>query len=411
MSEPELSEPIRSTHQALRPPSPLQGDPAAPDPSPIEDHYIYETLDTTRRQIRLIKVYYGAAYPYPVNESIGFGCTIRTYDTDKMPPYIALSYTWGASFPVRDVWINGKRWVVRKNLRNFLTSFARSRVHEIDHLWIDALCIDQENTRERNHQVRMMADIYRDSQHVITWLDESCYEPLQCIIDGSRSSGHLESILNNGYFSRLWIVQEVSLARHVEIMCGDILIAWNVLREIATVPDIHSERRAATLLFHYVMNNKSSVRLKHAWSNSLASRIWSYSAMGCEDHRDKVYGLLGMVGFQSSIPEIDYSKSVKRVCLDALRIILMESAIEIVPRLTNIALFLIRNMFLSERHQVALERLFKSVDKLYVSTVRMGSHPGDLPVDAIGLEETLSPEIWWYEYQGEKRFFPVGVRG
>lgn len=134
MSKPKLTEPIPPTPQALRPPSPLEGDPAAPNPIPIEDQYINETLDTTRRQIRLIKVYYCAAWPYPVNESIDFGCTIHTYDTDKMPPFIALSYTWGASLPVRDVWINSKRCVVRENLYNFLKSFAESEMHENEHL-------------------------------------------------------------------------------------------------------------------------------------------------------------------------------------------------------------------------------------------------------------------------------------
>ena len=203
MSETKLAEPIPPTHQALRPPSPLEGDPATPDPIPVDRQYIYETLDTTRRQMRLIEVYYGTDYPYLVNGSIYFGCAIHTHDTDKMPPYVALSYTWGAPLPVRRVWINGKHWAVRDNLYNFLTYFADSEMHENEHLWVDSLCINQKDTRERNHQVSMMADIYRDSQFVITWLDESCRQPLQNILDGSPSPENLQSIMANRYFSRL----------------------------------------------------------------------------------------------------------------------------------------------------------------------------------------------------------------
>jgi hypothetical protein len=411
LSVPKPTEPAPHTHQAIRPASPLEPELVKPDPVPIEDQYVYESLDTTQRQIRLIKVYHGASNPYPQVESVDFGCAIHIYDTDEMPPYIALSYTWGAPLPVHRVWVNGKLWIVRENLYNFLKSFVQNKMQETEHLWIDSLCIDQRNTRERNHQVSMMADIYRDSQFVITWLDESCYQPLQSIIDGSRSSQHLESIMTNRYFSRLWIVQEVTLAKHVKIMCNDILIDWNVLRDIAVFPDIHKDRRAASLLFHYVMNKKDVAGLNNVGSGTLPSKILSYSAMDCEDQRDKVYGLLGLVEPQSSVPEIDYSKSVERVFLDALRIILMENHVESVPRLLDIAQFLIRNMCLPKRHQVALENLFKSIGKHYFVIVRRGSHPRDLPVDAIDLEGTLSSERWWYDYQGQRYFFPVTATG
>jgi len=203
MAKPKSIEDLPIIHQAPKPHPPFGVESAETGSIPTEDRYVYETLDTTRRQIRLVKVYLDALYPYSVNENIKFGCAIHTYDTDKMPPYVALSYTWGAPLPVHNVWINGKRWVIRDNLYNFLKSFAESEMHENEYLWVDSLCINQKDTRERNHQVSMMADIYRDSQFVITWLDESCRQPLQNILDGSPSPENLQSIMANRYFSRL----------------------------------------------------------------------------------------------------------------------------------------------------------------------------------------------------------------
>lgn len=53
-------------------------------------------------------------------------------------------------------------------LRSFRRRFRRRR------LWIDAVCIDQRedvtSKRERDHQVRIMGDIYRKAQRVLVWL-------------------------------------------------------------------------------------------------------------------------------------------------------------------------------------------------------------------------------------------------
>ena len=39
-------------------------------------------------------------------------------------------------------------------------------------LWIDAICINQANIQEKNHQVPLMADVYRRAEHVCVWLGE-----------------------------------------------------------------------------------------------------------------------------------------------------------------------------------------------------------------------------------------------
>ncbi|KAK0611195.1 hypothetical protein B0T14DRAFT_529931 [Immersiella caudata] len=43
---------------------------------------------------------------------------------------------------------------------------------KIRRLWVDAICIDQANIRERNHQVRSMAAIFCEAQRVVVYLGE-----------------------------------------------------------------------------------------------------------------------------------------------------------------------------------------------------------------------------------------------
>lgn len=84
----------------------------------------------------------------------GHRWVLRAFRLDSCPSYIALSYTWGPSEPTHDfIGI-----AVRENLWLFLEQMKLSKQKQW--LWIDAICIDQSNVAERNHQVQMMRSIY-----------------------------------------------------------------------------------------------------------------------------------------------------------------------------------------------------------------------------------------------------------
>jgi Heterokaryon incompatibility protein (HET) len=51
-----------------------------------------------------------------------------------------------------------------------LRHFRAHRVRSSRLLWIDAICINQEDVDERNHQVQMMFDIYQQAQVVRAWI-------------------------------------------------------------------------------------------------------------------------------------------------------------------------------------------------------------------------------------------------
>ena len=85
-------------------------------------------------------------------------CRFHRVCLEDAPGYTALSYTWGSAKEAKELLIDGTRVFVRQNVWNFLQQTRRDRTWKF--IWIDALCIDQGNPDERNHQVKMMRAIY-----------------------------------------------------------------------------------------------------------------------------------------------------------------------------------------------------------------------------------------------------------
>ncbi|CAN9097811.1 unnamed protein product [Alternaria alternata] len=382
-AKPKLSEPARSTPQSRPLPPTTKLDEL--DSVASKGLYVYGLLTPVGSNIRLIKVHRASAYPYPHLGGASFGCTIDVYEIDRAPPYIALSYTWGASLPTHRIWLNGKCWFVRENLYNFLNAFSQSeKAQQTKHIWVDSLCINQTNIQERNHQVGMMAEVYGNSHTVITWLDDSCYQPLQRTMDGTFEYKHFEQIFGNRYFTRIWIVQEIVLAQKVQIMSGDLLVDWLHFRRTFSELERTMLRRnnnIATWLFSDVMTrNPSGPKSKFLWS--LSDRLDLYSQFECEDPRDKVYGLLGIVNRSSSVPEIDYNKSIQQVYFDTVRILLTEKGEEPHNGLLEISAKLSHDMHLCKKQQRVLSEVFGDIRRRVVNNAQK---TGESPVvDAIG---------------------------
>ncbi|CAO2653524.1 Nn.00g029350.m01.CDS01 [Neocucurbitaria sp. VM-36] len=87
---------------------------------------------------------------------------------EALPSYSCVSYTWGDPLERYAIRLNDKLFYVRSNLWEFL-SMATSQLYDT-FLWIDALCIDQNNTTERNHQVQQMGNIFTKAKTVLAWL-------------------------------------------------------------------------------------------------------------------------------------------------------------------------------------------------------------------------------------------------
>lgn len=137
-------------------------------------------------------------------------CHISRHSLEAAPVYSALSYEWGDPEDAVDILIDGKMFSVRHNLWLFLHSMKVAALQQecsecaqkqTSQLCIDAVCIDQTNTSERNAQVQLMGRMYRDAQEVVIWLgwSEDLRPDVASILRGLLVT-HLES--NNQRYPR-----------------------------------------------------------------------------------------------------------------------------------------------------------------------------------------------------------------
>ncbi|KAK0102685.1 hypothetical protein ONS95_006287 [Cadophora gregata] len=164
------------------------------------------------------------------------------------PVYEAISYTWGTSKEQRELMINGKPFATSTSTYNALhgrSSMFRSRV-----VWIDYICIDQSNDVEKGSQVKMMTEIYESATRVVVWLGKPLsprlaitllneMATLPSSIDSYRRYEHLTSsvqwlamvdFFTLLWFTRVWIVQEVAVAKEVLFICGGMTFSWAMLQ-------------------------------------------------------------------------------------------------------------------------------------------------------------------------------------
>lgn len=169
-------------------------------------------------------------------------------------PYKALSYTWGGldHTPCQTrLRINGLEVSVKESL---YTAVHHIRCSDQDvYLWVDALCINQDDNEEKSSQVNQMGDIYKAAEEVIVWLgpsavgigdlfdlitttddqaaklhkagdrdswDALCRRQTRGLLDISKHMPALRRLLERDWFRRVWIIQEVSLAKTATVRCG-----------------------------------------------------------------------------------------------------------------------------------------------------------------------------------------------
>ena len=199
-------------------------------------------------------------------KSIGglLACTLNHASVEDAPPYDALSYVWGTQSETSAVLCNGAEFSLTPSLFEALGQICRyqSQINSSRMIWVDAVCIDQRNDREKGSQVRLMEKIYRSAQTVLVWLGNAHdnsdmamerapdlqkkllsvgeaihfdHLPSYGLEDQNHpiwpSYGHL---LRRSWFERLWVVQEAVLAKKLMVLCGSKWLEWETLSGLNT---------------------------------------------------------------------------------------------------------------------------------------------------------------------------------
>jgi len=199
----------------------------------------YEPINTESKEIRLLRL--SARY----SPGLPALCEIFHSSLDDNPQYEALSYSWGDA-ELRDaIIVNDHPASVTVNLARALEDIrfdGRTRI-----LWVDALCIDQKNIKERNHQVKHMGSIYQKAERVVVWVgrptkkDRKSQESILNSWDDMIKIGlqystyqparrakwlSMASFCELPYWRRLWIVQEIGLASELWVYHGRSCQNW-----------------------------------------------------------------------------------------------------------------------------------------------------------------------------------------
>jgi ankyrin repeat protein len=194
-------------------------------PQDASTEYIYTVLDSPR-QIRILIVQPGE-FEDPVH------CDLKIVSLDSAE-FEALSYLWGNELADKEITISGGKFKIRDSVLSALLRFRKPL--EPRPLWIDAICINQQDISERNQQVSLMTEIYSRASEVLIWfgkddtLAPAATAEITAYIYNMQDEDSADycptwnpnttMFLSNPWFHRAWIFQEVVCSKKATIYCG-----------------------------------------------------------------------------------------------------------------------------------------------------------------------------------------------
>lgn len=278
-------------------------------------------------------------------------CRLETYPQRIAPRYDAVSYCWGDDETPATIQVNGYGLQIRKGLLAFLKA-SLDRRPPLRPLWIDAICLNQDDGAEKADQVPLMGQIYRNASRTIVWLgppEENTLQTLafmKAVIIFAEEHDDIAAIgkehhfpqeweavrryMRRAWFNRLWVMQEVVLSENIEILCHAQhinVIPWKELLRFegtlqkhdgySNLIDDNSEDNSVSpdSAPHFI----ELLRASHRRSGRL--HMWHFNKFHglrqCTEPVDRVWALLGLLSpkFVALVNEakiIDYSDVGRR---------------------------------------------------------------------------------------------------
>ena len=326
--------------------------------------YKYSALNESASEIRLMTL-----LPGRFEDDISITMETMILTKEDTPQYEALSYVWGSEEDPVDILVEARKPNRSSSLRlsrrrrlaacslgiisvtqNLATALPYLRKLDKPRVfWIDAICVNQQDRAERGHQVKRMAAVYSMASQVIVWLGpESQNSTLALRVLGvlgsqvrvdwniskitSVSNGEIilaapdpfkndeiwESVgdlLRRPWFRRLWIWQEVRLAREAYLFCGNEGLPWETLRRAVS----YSSRAPipAGIGRHLVERCYNLITYRDYAAgvfDDLTHMLEDARSANCSDPRDKIFAVLGLAHkSQTRGLDPDYSKPAKAI--------------------------------------------------------------------------------------------------
>lgn len=312
--------------------------------------HFYHSMPLGPRDVRLLTV-----HPKDVSDYEPVRCSLSVACLDEDIHYEAVSYCWSYSGQTSELAIDGENFDVNSSLAEALQNF-RLEVPRV--VWVDGLCINQDDWEERLQQVKLMDDIYSVASTVRVWLghaDERTETAFNAIRDIGRGSTIADlkdhqtneplditlflrcmlSVYERPWFERLWVMQEHWLCKRCFFHCGS-HIAGTVFID-ATARAIGGSNLLDTIssaeanyLFTRLLARLS--RTGSTWSNINPGKSVTTSnyailsaalSLKCTNPKDRVFGLMGVAPFLKSM-DVTYDNSVLEIYAAATLAVMQE---------------------------------------------------------------------------------------
>ncbi|KAL8792517.1 MAG: hypothetical protein Q9195_004887 [Heterodermia aff. obscurata] len=290
---------------------------------------------------------------------------LNQHPINECPKYTALSYTWGQPHRTEDVVVENFRQSI-KVTENLHAALVHLRRREPVKLWIDAICINQDDIKERSSQVRLMRQIYRGARQVVAWIHNPD-EPLSSEDEEkwtfvkapgmedyhlnksgewTRTPREIENypvveypmsqlrLFQHPWFMRVWILQEVAYARHIVLKTGKQTLYWDEVQEC--VGNYHSrvshprntrvdEPTGLSMAMVSIMSDfRHSIDMK-SLTVPLSNILYQTQYCGATDPKDKIFALLSLANDVKSDFEISYEWSWSEISKRLTRHMIQES--------------------------------------------------------------------------------------
>ena len=326
-------------------------------------------------EIRLLYLRPALYFGYPII------CSLITLERAAVESrYEALSYVWGMSkgMYLRPITVNNKSYRITQNLDSALRHLRHKNRERV--LWVDAICLDQNDVEEKNRVVPEMHIIYGSAKRVLAWVGDAHtstatavdlvkrlietrneisssslaskerQDYLVDLVRWKQASGHLPSAkselwgtLNNlfshEWWDRVWTLQEVVHARKYKLIWGastvytvsgqDLANAFQLMRQL-DIYGLFSDSVAETLgesfskSWQLVDIEEFRRGLRERQSISLGAALAASRHRAATNKRDHVYGCLSLANDDHSTIIVDYSNAVLQVFEDATRALIDE---------------------------------------------------------------------------------------
>ncbi|KAI1662261.1 HET-domain-containing protein [Daldinia decipiens] len=240
-------------------------------------------------------------------------------DLTNTHSFEALSYCWAGETNNNDksksIFI-GAFWDIIPITRNCDSALRLLLSKGHLNIWVDSICIDQEDPYERSHQVSIMRDIYSKASQVLVYIGPTADDSNDAMYALNMLSGAaepdlsssqklgLERLFKRRYFSRVWVIQEIIMARKVTLYCGDKSISWTSFSDLK-VPYRYTHNVPWLLEYGQGNNNRTSEL------DGLLQLLDATSSCQASDPRDNVFAVLGLLRnsiFEGLAPDYLLSK-------------------------------------------------------------------------------------------------------